>query len=238
MIGIIQVGGQAMADRYTYLPTIGLVIGMVWSIDQIARQQRLPTTLPIAAGILTISLLAGLTWQQVARWRNGFTLYSHAYQVSPENYMALTKIGDTLLQDKRWREAIPYYTRSLRIDRTQKEAHNNLAICLKLQGKLDQAEQHLYMATALDDKYLEAFFNLGNLKTQKGEHQAAAIAFSRVLALQPDDAGAHYNLAKSYLALKRFPEAIKHLETALALIPDIEDANQLLHQVQRDVSKH
>jgi tetratricopeptide (TPR) repeat protein len=220
MIGIIQVGGQAMADRYSYLTSIGLLVCIVWGASAISQKLNLPMAVLRTSGIIAVALLTVLAWQQAARWRNGFSLYSHAYQLNPNNYMALTKTGDTLIQDKRWYEAASYYLRSLKIDRAQKDVHNNLAICLKRMGKLDQALPHLQEALRLDPNYLEAYINLALCYQEMGNFEQAKLNLLQALELAPEDSEALFSLGY-ILNLQRKPnEAINTFSRLLELQPN------------------
>src|SRR5262249_48596630 len=149
-------GSQAMADRYTYLPTLGVLIMLVWGVAELIskfpvswlRVSCLLVLLPLAIGLCL------MTHRQLAGWRNSLTLWQHALACAPENVLAHENLGHALADEGRWDEAIGHYQRALKFQPDDHEVHNNLGAALAGTGKLDEAVQHYKRAIQLKPDYV------------------------------------------------------------------------------------
>ena len=139
VIGLVQVGLQGMADRYTYVPLIGLFIILAWGAADIFGKLRYKTTVLSIAAIVILSALSTLTWLQVGHWQNSFTLFEHTVAVTTNNDLMHFNLGSMYLREGKTDEAIKHYTESVRIKPDQPTIHNNLAILFGRQGKYDKA---------------------------------------------------------------------------------------------------
>ncbi len=139
VIGLVQVGLQGMADRYTYVPLIGLFIIIAWGPIEIFGKLKYKTAVLSTAAIVILSVLSGLTWIQVGYWQNSFTLFEHTVAVTTNNDLMHYNLGSMYLREGKTDEAIKHYTESVKIKPDQPTIHNNLAILFGRQGKYDKA---------------------------------------------------------------------------------------------------
>ena len=232
-IGIVQVGTQAMADRYTYIPLIGVFIAIVWGLgDLLSRWPQWRTaTAVVATGILLACAVAARV--QVHYWQSSMTLWKHALDVTTDNYAAHTYYGNALAARGDVSGAIAEYTEAIRIRPDYAEAHNNLGPALANQGKVDDAIQQFVEAIRLRPNYADAYSNLGVALASQGKFDAAIARYSEALRLDPDHARARGNLGLALLAQGRTSDAERELELALRMNPNNADARNALNALQR-----
>lgn len=196
VIGIIQVGSQAMADRYTYVPLIGLFIVAAWGLPALAEAVRVPRKLSAAAATVLVIVLALLAWRQTQHWENSITLFSHAAQAVDGNYIAHNNLAGALLAEKQYRAAEAEYRKAIAAAPGYAEAHNNLGSALAYQERYKEAAAAFRQAAAIKPGYVNAHFNLGRALWELGRREAAAAAFRKVLELDPDHPYARQALIK------------------------------------------
>jgi len=220
VIGIVQVGNQALADRYTYIPLIGIAIIAAWGTADLAR--RWPSVrAPLAVGaVALLGFWLARTWAQVAVWRDEPTLDLHALRVTANNFVAHNNLGRALYLQGSLREAAEHLERALAIEPKFAEAHNNLGAVLLQEGRLDAATAQLERALAIDPKYAEAHDNLGLVRFRQGRLEEAAAHLEQAVAFAPAYAQGHYDLGTVRLYQRRFREAADHFAAALGLRPD------------------
>jgi tetratricopeptide (TPR) repeat protein len=219
VIGLVQVGSQAMADRYTYLSLIGLFIMIAWGIPSLLegwRHRR--SALAIASALLLLGCIVG-TWRQVGHWQNSITLFQHTLKVTKDNYFAHNNLGVALAHDGRLDEAISHYFKALRIQPDRAEVHNNLGNALAAQGSVDRAFDHYNQALEIDANNARAYNNLGNVLANQGKREEAIKYYTKALGLDPAYAGAHYNLGNLLANQGKTEEAINHYVEALRIMP-------------------
>jgi tetratricopeptide (TPR) repeat protein len=146
VIGLIQVGLQAMADRYTYVPLTGLFIIIAWGAAELLAKRRRPTVALAAVAAVVLSTLATLTWLQVTHWQNSITLFEHTVAVTANNDILHYNLGTLFLEKGETDEAIKHWTEAVSIKPDQPTIHMNLAMLLARQGKIDKAIQHCRQA--------------------------------------------------------------------------------------------
>jgi Flp pilus assembly protein TadD len=219
VIGLVQVGSQAMADRYSYLSLIGLFIMIAWGVPSIlAGWRHEKTVFAIASAILLLGCMVG-TWRQVGHWQNSITLFQHAVRVTSDNHFAHNNLGVALARGGRLAEATYHYSQALRIKPDRAEVHNNLGNALAAQGNVDRAVGHYYQALEIDSNNARVYNNLGNLLANQGKTEEAIINYNEALRLEPDYVKAHYNLGTALAEQGRTEQAIKHVTEALRLMP-------------------
>jgi tetratricopeptide (TPR) repeat protein len=228
VIGIVQVGAQARADRYTYLPQIGLYLLLAWAAADLCagwRHRRV-----VLGGCSTIILLALIfcARAQTAYWRNSESLWTHTLACTSDNFIGHNNLGDALFQRGRVGEAIVHYQKALEIKPDFVEAHNNLGNFLFQKGSVDEAIVHYQMALEIKPDYAEADYNLGNALLQKGNVDEAIAHFQQALQIDPDYADAHNNLGYALIQKRSVDEAIVHFQQALQIKPDYADAHNNL----------
>ena len=228
VIGLVQVGGQAMADRYTYVSLIGLFIITAWGVPEMTAKYRYgKSALAVGAGSLVIALMVS-TSLQLKYWENSITLFDHALRVTKNNYLAHLNYGAALAGQKRIEEAITHYQRSLQIAPNYAKTYNNLGLALAEQGKNDEATAHYLKALQLNPDYASAHNNLGVVLTRTGEFDKAISHYYEALNLKPDWAEVYNNLANAFLDQGKFDQAISYYSETLRLKPDYAEAHNNL----------
>ncbi|HXE98650.1 MAG TPA: tetratricopeptide repeat protein [Dongiaceae bacterium] len=194
VIGLVQVGGQSMADRYTYIPVTGLFIMTAWGVPLLTKG------LPHREGILAllagtvIAASAALAWQQLRYWRDSITLYRHTLQATTGNYWINYNLGVALAGKGDLDGAIQEYRETLRIKPDYAKAHNNLGFALASKGNLDAAMQEFQEALRINPNDMDVHNNLGLVLARKGNLDAAIREFREALRINPDYAEAQKNL--------------------------------------------
>ncbi|UCF02040.1 MAG: tetratricopeptide repeat protein [Deltaproteobacteria bacterium] len=231
VIGLVQVGLQAMADRYTYVPLIGLFIMIAWGIPELTRGWRYGrVVLRMAAGSLLAALMV-CTWMQLRHWRNNVTLFEHALNTTTNNYLAHDSLGNTLAQQGKTGEAIGHYSAALRIKPNFVNSHNNLGLALLLRGDVEQAIAHFSAVLRYQSDSPEAHNNLGLAMARQGYVDRAIDQYFTAVRLKPDYPQAHNNLGNALASQGRFDQAISHYSEALRIKPENAEAHSNLANV-------
>jgi len=222
VIGLVQVGMQAMADRFTYVPMIGLFVMLVWGGWELAGAWRLSRFAPTAAA-LALAACAALTFHQLFYWKDSETLFKRMIDVTPNNYMARYNLGNFYSKQNRTNEAISNYMAAVEEEPNYAEAHNNLGGIFLDQKRYDEALQHYRAAVRVHPEYLY-YFNLANAlaDTASARHDTNAFAeavrtFQQALQLNPASSEAHQNLGLTWQAQGRVSEAVVEFEQAAGL---------------------
>lgn len=219
VIGIVRVGGQSMADRYTYIPLTGLFILCSWLVSDLMRSWRYrQTVLTALAGGILVALTAA-TWHQLSYWKNNIPLYEHTLQVTSHNYLIRNNYGIALAERGRLDEAILEYQEALRIWPRSATAHVNLGAALAHQGKFTEAIGHYTEALDLIPDYALAYGNLGRALASIGRTDEAVAQYEKALQFDPHFADIHLNLAILLLKAGKREAAMTHYETVLRLDP-------------------
>jgi len=224
VIGLVQVGGQAMADRYAYVPSLGVFIMVVWGVYELTRGRRYQSVRLAAAGLAAITLCVAVTRQQLSYWQNGETLFRHALNVTENNWLAHNNLGVVLEDQGRISEAISQCQEAVRLRPDFAEAHYNLAIALGKNGQIDDAISQCQEALRLKPDYAEAHNNLGVAWLKQGRMADAIHQYQSALSLNPDYAEAHFNLGVALGDQGQMAEAIHQYQAALRCKPDYAGA--------------
>lgn len=220
VIGLSPVGSQPFADRYTYLPLIGLSIMLVWLLADLGERWRLPRSILFAAVIVALLACAIASHMQAGFWHDSEQLYRRALQVTQNNYLAHNGLGLHLFQKGKVAEAIQHYEAAVQINPLYDVAQSNLGRALAERGRYAEAMQHLETSLKLRPDDIKARNNLGGVLMQSGRTEEAVQAFQEVVRLQPRHASAYNNLALSYEKLGRKAEAVGCYRRALGLQPE------------------
>jgi tetratricopeptide (TPR) repeat protein len=231
VIGIVQVGGQAMADRYTYLPLIGIYIAVAWGLAEWVDRDARRRVVAVGAVAIAVVALAAVTWVQIGHWRNGQTLFEHALRVTRDNYVARNNLGSVFESRGELETAAGQFEEALRIRDDFAPAHNNLGLVLTKQGKPSRAIEHLLRAVRLDPGSAEAQANLGSALQQQGDLDRAAEHFERAVQLEPGHARAHNNIGIIFERRGDLDGAQARYEKALQIAPDFAEAHSNLGNV-------
>jgi tetratricopeptide (TPR) repeat protein len=228
VIGLVQVGLQAHADRYTYLPQIGLCILVTWTLAEWFPRRRMWLG---GLAIISIATLTVSAYRQTAYWKTSESLWTHTLDVTRENSTAHNNLGNALFQKGEVDEAMAQYQQALAIHPDHAKAHYNLGNALAQKSQLDEAISEFHKTLALQPDQAEVLNNLGIALFRNGQMDEAIVQFQKALALQPDLAGAHNNLGAALFKKGRLDEAISHFQKALALQPDYVDAQNNLARI-------
>ena len=231
VIGVVQVGEQGHADRYTYLPHIGLFLFIVWlaaDIPAVRRSRRFAVASAVAV-VIMVALLAWKAFIQTSYWRNSETLWTHALAVTSDNDVAHNNLGYLCADRGELDKAISHFEASLRIRSAKRDVHydlgsafvqTNLADALARRGRSDEAMVHYEEAIRLQPNYADAYYNRGNVLFAKGHIDEAIADWEKTLQIQPNDADAHTGLGNALLRKGSLQEAIAHYQQALGLAPE------------------
>ncbi len=220
VVGIIQVGEQAHADRYTYLPQIGIYMAVTWMAAGWGANRHAGRA---AFGGLMAAVLAVLmvcAWKQTTYWANGVTLWTHTLGCTASNDIAWNGLGLAFNQKGKLDEAITCFQKAVQLNPDCADAHSNLGLVLLPKGRVDEAISHCQTALRHRPDYKETHINLGNAFVQKGRVNDAIAQYQEALRISPDYADAHNDLGNALLAKGKVDEAIAHYRDALEINPD------------------
>jgi len=190
VIGIVQVGRQAMADRYAYTSLLGLFVMAVWSVAEFAPRLRLARASQFALAVAALSLYATFSYVQVGYWHDSFTLFTHALQVTPDNSIAEDNLGTAYVEMGRLDEALQHYIAAVRLSPQLSNPHYNLATVLLRENRLDEAQHEYEIAikSAFNELELgQAHNNLAILLMQKNEPAEALREFDKAIRINPTE---------------------------------------------------
>jgi len=195
VIGLVQVGWQGHADRYTYLPQIGLYIAVTWALTDLIRSWRFQRTALSAAALIVIGALSWRGWLQTSYWRDSETLFTHALAVTSNNDVALNNLGIIFLDKGQLDDAISKLQAAIDLRPENAPAHDNLAKALLRKGQVAEAMVHYRKFLELEPANVEARNTLGTALIQQGHVKEAIDQWQDALAFQPDNGNAASNLA-------------------------------------------
>jgi len=224
VIGLVQVGDQAMADRYTYIPLIGIFIIVAWGISDLFKKWHLQR---IYLGIFAASILAALaskTFLQLNTWKNGITLFEHAVSVTKNNYQAENNLG-TAYGSKNLDKALFHYKAALKINPGYATALYNLGTIYEKKGQMDEAIRNYLKALKVKPEYFDALNNLGLAFCNQGKYDRAVIYFKKALKTESLKTGARINLANVLFLQSKPYEAVSQYQKILQTDSENADAH-------------
>jgi tetratricopeptide (TPR) repeat protein len=228
VIGLVQVGEQGHADRYTYLPHVGLFLMAVWGIADVTASRQSTSRIAVAGTVTIIFALTCAAFLQTRYWRNSETLWTHALAVTSDNDFAHNNLAYLLVDRGEIDDAISHFEAAARIRSRKTDKHYNagsafvemnLGDALAKKGQSDEAMLHYDQAIRLEPNYADAYYNRGNVLFAIGRIDEAITDWEKTLQLQPNDADAHTCLGNALLRQGSLKEAIAHYEIAVALGP-------------------
>lgn len=228
VIGLIQVGMQAMADRYTYVPLIGPFILVAWGLpDSLARwpSRNLLLGLGGAAVILALMITTGL---QARHWKGSVPLFEHALEVTENNFLIHSNLGAVLGEQGKIDEAITQYSKALRIRPSITFAQNNLGVLLARKGRLDEAAMHFLNVLQIRPDHPEAHTNLGNIRREQERFEEAAAHYAEAIRLKPSLVQAHNSLGEILAREGQYQEAIRRFSESIRFEPENPNAHKNL----------
>jgi len=224
MIGLVQVGGQAIADRYTYIPATGLFIIVAWGLpDLLTRWRYKVLSLTVAAVVLTSAMMI-CTWRQVANWQNSFSLFTHALAATGnDNFVVHHMLGKELFKQQNFDDAIYHYEQTLRLRPHHFETLNNLAAAYYRVGKIDPAVISWKNALKVNPNRPDVYYNMGLALTKQKKIDEAVESFTHALRLNPGLAQARKGLANAFFLQRRFRQAAQQYRLLIQIAPNSSD---------------
>jgi tetratricopeptide (TPR) repeat protein len=222
MIGLVQVGNQSMADRYAYLPLIGLFMFVCWGVTEGAEALHLPRKLPEAAGAVCLLALAIVTYRQIGFWKDNVTLWSHAVEITPPNFVAEDNLGGALIEEGHTDEAIMRFQRAAAIEPSDPMSRLNLAADEQRRGNIPEAVAQLtrvIQATVDPRLRATAFTDLGYCYRQIGDRVQAKQSFEAAINARPGAFRAWLGLGLIAQSSGDFAEAIRDYSNSMATQP-------------------
>jgi tetratricopeptide (TPR) repeat protein len=226
VIGLVQIGSQTRADRYTYVPLIGLFIMIAWGMPELLRRWRQQKLMLAACAAIVLLVLAAVTRIQVGYWKNTITLLQRSVSVTSDNYFAHYNLGNHFKRGGRLDEAIRHYRLAVKIRPLAADAHYNLANTYKLQGRLEEAAEGYGETLRIEPDYAGALHGLGSIRLGQGRFEEATSLLLRAARLQPN-AEILTDLGIVLLSRNRVDEAVGYFLEALRLQPDAVRHNGL-----------
>jgi tetratricopeptide (TPR) repeat protein len=228
VIGLVQVGNQALADRYTYVPLTGLFIIAGWGAFDVARKWRLPKLALPAGALVVLAAFAVIAHRQVSFWRDSVSLWTHALAVTSENYLAHNNLGRELAENGKVDEAIGHYNAALKIRPAYATARVNLGVALSKSNRTEEAIASYDEALRLKPDLPEAHVNLGAALVSQGKLSEAIEHYRVAIALNPNLPQARANLGLALASTGRVDDAIVEYKNALQLKPDFVEVHNNL----------
>lgn len=220
VIGLVQVGHQAMADRYTYLPHIGVFVVLVWGAAEALDCLRLPKSVRTAFSLLALVACALVTTKQLRHWRDSEVLFRHALAVTKNNPVAAHNLGSYLLKRGEVQEAVGLFKDALRYDPDFLEVYNNLGAALIQMGDAETAITYLNILVEAAPNHAKAHDNLGIAFAKMGRLDEAAAQFRQAIRYQPGHADTHFNLGNVLALQHKLDDALREFAETLRLQPD------------------
>ncbi|MGD0209444.1 MAG: tetratricopeptide repeat protein [Desulfomonilia bacterium] len=216
--GLIQVGlWPAMAERWVYIPAIGLFMLVAWLIPDLVSEFRFKNLALSTLAIMVICILMILTWKQTGYWKNDFTLFSHALQVNERNSVAYSNLGDYYISINKPGEAIEYYDKSVEINPYDPLVQNNFAIALLKEGRYEESIKYFKKAILSYPRDPQLYSGLGSAFAHQNRNTEAIEYFSKSLDIDPSNAEVHFDLAYILSEERRFDEAIINFKKVLSI---------------------
>jgi Flp pilus assembly protein TadD len=220
VIGLVQVGRQAMADRYTYIPLIGLFMMVAWGARAIAGDSRFRRTALASIAVMILAGLAALTGLQTRYWKDSLTLFSHAAEAVQDNYIAHEAAGRILAERGRFDEATHHYAEALRISPNDERSLVGMGNVLIKQGKIEEGISFTKKALTMKPESADGHFNLGYALLRQGREQQALDQYFEGLRNDPENADIHHIVGVILGAQGKLDESIRHFTEALRIKPD------------------
>ena len=220
VIGLVQVGAQTMADRYFYIPSIGLFIAIVFGLADIAETRRVAPWLSAAIANVVLVVLATLTNAQIHRWSDSFTLFNHALTVAPPSVAAENSLGYAMQRSGRLDEAAAHYEKALQIRPDDYMSLLYIGVVRFYQGRVPEAIEYAQAAIRSQPDAPKAHNLLGMALAKQNRNEAALDEVRRAAELAPKDADIRNDLGLALARLGRIPEAIDQFHEALRLNPN------------------
>ncbi|MDM8542410.1 tetratricopeptide repeat protein [Desulfococcaceae bacterium HSG9] len=220
VIGLVQAGEQEMADRYTYVPLIGIFIMLAWGFSEFLGRRRYWLRYLSWLSVSVIIVLTIISWFQVKYWRNSITLFTHALDVTEKNYVAHNNLGNALYEKGKRRKALAHYYEAIKLNPGDAKLYFNIGNIYTSQGKPYQASEYYNIALKIDPGFKKGYINLGNVLSSQGKPNEAIKCYKKALRRDPNFVEAHKSLGYVLTNQGRTNEAKRHYLIAINLNQD------------------
>lgn len=220
VIGLLQVGSQAMADRYTYLPSIGIAIMLSWGVPLLFPKLDIREKLLFPVATVSLAFLMFLTWIQCSYWKNSVTLYSHTLHVTKNNYLAHYNLGCTLFKEGKIKKAFYHFNEAILLKEDYVEAYDNRGVVYDHLGKHQRAIDDYNKAIIIKPDYFRSYYNRGVAYFKLGQYQRAIEDYNQTIRLKPDIDLTYNNIGLAYSELCQHQLAIVYFNKAIRLNPN------------------
>ncbi|MEN6407454.1 MAG: tetratricopeptide repeat protein [Thermoguttaceae bacterium] len=232
-IGLVQIGSHARADRYTYLPQIGLCVAMAWGVCDASQSASRRVRIGVAtASVLALAILAVVAFRQTSCWRDSESLWNHALQCNAENNIARSNLGVELARQGRFDEAVVQYREAVRIRPDDAVSFSNLGNAMMAIGRLDEAEPSYEASLRINPDSAETHCNFGVLLTRRGQGDRAASQYESALRLRPDYVEALANYGNLLARRGQLDRAAACYEKAVQIQPDRPEIRKNYERIQ------
>ncbi|MFA5293728.1 MAG: tetratricopeptide repeat protein [Phycisphaerae bacterium] len=218
VIGLVQVGAQAMADRYTYMTLTGLFIIIAWSAKEFVPVKRFRTPALFASAVLFILFLTAS--RQLSYWQNSQMLFGRTIELTKNNYMILDNLGSVFVEQGKFDDAIRCFRESLRIYPDSPVGNNNLGGVLQDAGRNQEAIEYFKLSLKYNPDFLPANLNLANTLRKEGHLQEAVEYFNKALRIAPNNPDALFKLGITLVGLQKYEQAVDAFSKVIELEPD------------------
>jgi cytochrome c-type biogenesis protein CcmH/NrfG len=225
VIGFVQVGAQAYADRYTYIPYTGLFIMLAWDLPEILTKWQYRKFALNISTALVLAVLGMVSYRQVGYWKNNYTLFLHAVEATNDNAVAYNNLGNACLEFGRYQDAVESLKQALKIKPGFVNAYLGLGMAYVNLGKYQDAIEAYQQVIKIRPDLMEAYLNLGAVYRNVGRWQEAIETYREALRIKPDFAEAYFNLGNACLDLDQYKEAIDAFRQAIRIKPYYVDAH-------------
>jgi len=219
VIGLVQVGEQAMADRYTYIPLIGIFFIIAWGLPDLLKKWQYRKIFLGLSAVVILSALTVSSFSQASHWKNGITLFENAVKVTENNYKAQNNLG-TALGPVDLDKAIYHYKESLKIKPNYVRALYNLGTALSEKGNYDEAVFYFTKALKINPKKTDTRMNMANVLFKQGKSDKAVFHYNEILKTDSENADVHSNLAYVLSTQGKLDESVLHYKEAIKINPE------------------
>ncbi|MFC1859847.1 tetratricopeptide repeat protein [Thermodesulfobacteriota bacterium] len=220
VIGLVVIGPHVIADRYTYIPLVGLFIIVGWGIFELMERRHFIRMFWPAVTLVCLVVFSLVSWFQVKTWANNMALYTHALKVTHDNSVTHNHLGLALLEQGKPAAAVTHFSEALRITPHYADAHNNMGVALVRLGRLDDAQRHFSESMRLNPNSRNVYLNLAHTLTEQGQAAEAIAYYEKALEIDPDHPETQFQLGLAFYSLGMLDQAINHFNRTAVLNPD------------------